>query len=70
MWVLTEGLGTHNFCRNPNENKEGLWCYIFDPLDPTKVIVSFCDPRIPDSVFIADFDITVHSTAGPLMLRE
>ena len=36
------GLGPHNYCRNPDEEDDGVWCYTTDPEERWE----FCD--VPD----------------------
>ena len=33
--------GGNNYCRNPNGEGKTIWCYVGDPLNPTKEL---CDP--------------------------
>jgi len=39
-------LGTHNNCRNPDGDAEGIWCYTTDPDVP----FDHCDPRDTDEL--------------------
>ena len=38
-----------------------MYCYILDPTDPTKTLLSVCDPKIKDNFMISDSDILAHS---------
>ena len=34
------GLGDHNYCRNPDHEPDGIWCYTTDPYTRWE----YCDP--------------------------
>ena len=38
------GLGDHNYCRNPDGESGGIWCYTTDP----KKRWEYCDPKCPN----------------------
>ena len=38
------GLGDHNFCRNPDNDNEGAWCYTIDPVTRYE----YCDVSTPE----------------------
>ena len=45
-----EGLGDHNYCRNPDSEPLGPWCYTVDPA----VRWAYCD--VPSCYDVGEFD--------------
>lgn len=50
------GLGSHNYCRNPGQDGDTIWCYVYEPvMDDTGHIIEwdYCDPlRSPAQTFL------------------
>ena len=40
-WNQKFGIGNHNYCRNPDNEPKGIWCYTTDP----KKRWEYCDPK-------------------------
>ena len=58
-------VGEHNYCRNPNRNQRGVWCYTTDP-DMRKEYceVPICDPTCqrgypPGQTYTEESNVTV-----------
>ena len=47
FWGGWKGLGDHNYCRNPDDAPEGIWCYTTDPSRRWE----YCDPSPEPSAY-------------------
>jgi len=67
------GIGVHNFCRNPGRESEGLWCYVdnenfFEYCNATKCPGSFKVNYTNLDMEIKNLDTTVNFIYGPLII--
>lgn len=44
-WKSNGWRGKHNFCRNPDQDSNGPWCFVRDQSDPYKTSWAYCDVK-------------------------